>query len=58
MFAVYGGCKSGCIFYNGYKHHAAESHYGDQDIDDTDYFDDDIYHEELPIDSDDDDDDD
>ena len=45
MFSVYEACKHGCVTYNGYRHRAAESHYTGQDIDDTDYFDEDIYHE-------------
>ena len=49
MFTVYEVCKRGCISYNGYMHRAAESHYTDQDIDDTDYFDDDVYHEKILI---------
>ena len=49
MFTVYEVCKRGCISYNGYMHRAAESHYTEQDIDDTDYFDDDVYHEKILI---------
>ena len=49
MFYVYESCKRGCIVYNGYKHGAAESHYGEEDIDDADYFDEEIYRENLPL---------